>query len=150
MYQHAIQLENVTKRFSGHTAVRGLSLSIPRGGIFGLLGPNGAGKSTSIRMMLSIILPDEGRITLFDGERASRDLSMRIGYLPEERGLYRKMQVREQLSFLGEAKGLRRARAAELSRQWLARLGLSDWATKRVEDLSKGMQQKVQFIGSLL
>jgi ABC-2 type transport system ATP-binding protein len=150
MYQNAIELERVTKRFAGHTAVRNLSLSIPRGGIYGLLGPNGAGKSTSIRMMLSIILPDEGRITLFDGEQASRDLSMRIGYLPEERGLYRKMQVREQLSFLGETKGLRRARAMELSKQWLARLGLSDWATKRVEDLSKGMQQKVQFIGSLL
>ncbi len=150
MYQDAIQLDGVTKRFAGHTAVRSLSLSIPRGGIFGLLGPNGAGKSTSIRMMLSIILPDEGRITLFGGARASRDLSMRIGYLPEERGLYRKMKVGEHLTFLGEVKGLRRSRALELTKHWLARLGLSDWADKRVEDLSKGMQQKVQFIGALL
>ena len=150
MYRNAIELDRVTKRFAGHTAVRSLSLTIPRGGIYGLLGPNGAGKSTSIRMMLSIILPDEGRVTVFDGERASRDLSTRIGYLPEERGLYRKMKVGEHLSFLGEAKGLKRSRAAELTKQWLARLGLSDWAQKRVEDLSKGMQQKVQFIGSLL
>jgi ABC-2 type transport system ATP-binding protein len=150
MYRNAIELDGVTKRFAGHTAVRSLSLVIPRGGIYGLLGPNGAGKSTSIRMMLSIILPDEGRVTLFDGEQASRDLSTRIGYLPEERGLYRKMKVGEHLAFLGEAKGLSRGRAAELTKQWLARLGLSDWAQKRVEDLSKGMQQKVQFIGSLL
>lgn len=150
MSQDAIQLDQVTKRFAGHTAVRSLSLSIPRGGIYGLLGPNGAGKSTSIRMMLSIILPDEGRVTLFGGEQASRDLSMRIGYLPEERGLYRKMKVGEHLTFLGEVKGLKRSRAIELTKHWLARLGLSDWADKRVEDLSKGMQQKVQFIGALL
>jgi ABC-2 type transport system ATP-binding protein len=140
----------VTKRYSGHTAVRSLDLAIPRGSIFGLLGPNGAGKSTTIRMIMNILVPDEGRITLFGREAASRDLSARIGYLPEERGLYKKMQVLEQLIFLGETKGLPRRRARELSGQWLARLGLSDWAARRVEDLSKGMQQKVQFIGALL
>jgi ABC-2 type transport system ATP-binding protein len=150
MYETAITLERVTKRYAGHTAVRSLDLTIPRGGIFGLLGPNGAGKSTTIRMIMNILVPDEGRITLFGREPASRDLSARIGYLPEERGLYKKMQVLEQLVFLGETKGLPRRRARELSGQWLARLGLSDWAARRVEDLSKGMQQKVQFIGALL
>ncbi|HEX5818771.1 MAG TPA: ATP-binding cassette domain-containing protein [Gemmatimonadales bacterium] len=150
MYETAITLERVTKRYAGHTAVRSLDLTIPRGGIFGLLGPNGAGKSTTIRMIMNMLVADEGRITLFGGEPASRDLSARIGYLPEERGLYKKMQVLEQLIFLGETKGLPRRRARELSGQWLARLGLSDWAARRVEDLSKGMQQKVQFIGALL
>jgi ABC-2 type transport system ATP-binding protein len=150
MYETAIALERVTKRYAGHTAVRSLDLAIPRGGIFGLLGPNGAGKSTTIRMIMNILVPDEGRITLFGGEAASRDLSARIGYLPEERGLYKKMRVLDHLVFLGETKGLPRRRARELSGQWLARLGLGDWAARAVEDLSKGMQQKVQFIGALL
>jgi ABC-2 type transport system ATP-binding protein len=150
MYDTAIALERVTKRYAGHTAVRSLDLAIPRGGIFGLLGPNGAGKSTTIRMIMNILVPDEGRITLFGGEAASRDLSARIGYLPEERGLYKKMRVLDHLVFLGETKGLPRRRARELSSQWLARLGLGDWSARRVEDLSKGMQQKVQFIGALL
>jgi ABC-2 type transport system ATP-binding protein len=150
MYDTAIALDRVTKRYASHTAVRSLDLAIPRGGIFGLLGPNGAGKSTTIRMIMNILVPDEGRITLFGGEAASRDLSARIGYLPEERGLYKKMRVLDHLVFLGETKGLPRRRARELSGQWLARLGLGDWAARRVEDLSKGMQQKVQFIGALL
>lgn len=150
MYQHAVSVEGVAKRFAGHTAVKDLTLTVPKGGIFGLLGPNGAGKTTTIRMMLSIILPDEGKVTLFGGERASRQLSDRIGYLPEERGLYKKMQVLEHLQFLAEAKGLPRRRAKELAHQWLKRLGLEDWAKKKVEDLSKGMQQKVQFISALL
>jgi ABC-2 type transport system ATP-binding protein len=150
MYETAIALERVTKRYAGHTAVRALDLAIPRGSIFGLLGPNGAGKSTTIRMIMNILVPDEGRIMLFGGEAASRDLSARIGYLPEERGLYKKMRVLDHLVFLGETKGVPRRRARELSGQWLARLGLGDWAARRVEDLSKGMQQKVQFIGALL
>jgi ABC-2 type transport system ATP-binding protein len=150
MYDTAIQLDGVTKRYSGHTAVRGLDLRVPRGGIFGLLGPNGAGKSTTIRMIMDILRPDEGAIAVFGGERASRDLSARIGYLPEERGLYRKMPVLEHVTFLGETKGLPRRRARDLGAQWLARLGLGDWAARKVEDLSKGMQQKVQFIGALL
>lgn len=150
MYESAIVLDQVTKRFAGHTAVRALDLVVPRGGIFGLLGPNGAGKSTTIRMLMDIIRPDAGRITLFGGEAASRDLSARIGYLPEERGLYKKMQVLEHVVFLGETKGLARRRARELGEQWLARLGLGDWRSHKVEDLSKGMQQKVQFIGALL
>ena len=150
MYTNAIAVEHVTKSFAGHRAVRDLSLSVPRGGIFGLLGPNGAGKTTTIRMMMSIILPDAGTVTLFGGEKASRDLSTRIGYLPEERGLYRKMFVLDHLIYLGEIKGIARSRARQLATEWLARLGLADWSRRRVEDLSKGMQQKVQFIGTLL
>ena len=150
MYQNAIELSSISKRFAGHTAVRSLSLTVPRGGIYGLLGPNGAGKSTTIRMILSILLPDEGTVTLFGGEAASRALSMRIGYLPEERGLYRRMIVQEHLVFLAEIKGIPRARARELAKHWLARLGWSDWRKRRVEDLSTGMQQKRQFNGALL
>ena len=145
-----ITLDRVSKRFSGHTAVDQLSLEVPKGGIFGLLGPNGAGKSTTIRMIMNIITPDEGRIAVLGHESASRDLSDRIGFLPEERGLYKKMKVIDQLTFLGEAKGIGRATARKKAAQWLERLGLVDWTLKKVEDLSKGMQQKVQFIGALL
>jgi ABC-2 type transport system ATP-binding protein len=144
-----LRLDRVVKRFAGHTAVRTLSMAVPAGGIFGLLGPNGAGKTTTIRMIMNILTPDEGTITLF-GEPASRAHSDRIGFLPEERGLYRKMEVLEHLTFLGEAKSLRRSDAKARARAWLERLGLGDWTTHRVEDLSKGMQQKVQFIGTLL
>jgi len=145
-----VQVERVTKRFAGHTAVQDLSIQVPAGGIFGLLGPNGAGKSTTIRMILNILTPDEGRITLFSGETASRDLSARIGYLPEERGLYKKMRVGDHLTFLGEAKGIARGAARQKGLAWLDRLGIADWTMRKVEDLSKGMQQKVQFIGALL
>jgi len=149
MTDAVVRFDAVTKRFSGHTAVQQLSLTIPRGGIFGLLGPNGAGKSTSIRMLMSIILPDEGTVEVF-GARASREIGDRIGFLPEERGLYKKMGVMEHLIFFGETKGLSRHDARTRSLAWLERLGLSDWAKRKVEDLSKGMQQKVQFIGTLL
>jgi ABC-2 type transport system ATP-binding protein len=145
-----IVLEQVTKRFAGHTAVESLSLEVPGGGIYGLLGRNGAGKTTTLRIILGILTPDEGRITLFGDRVSGRSVSSRIGYLPEERGLYRKMRVLDQLVFLGEAKGISRARARRLAREWLARLELGDWANRRVEDLSKGMQQKVQFIGAIL
>jgi ABC-2 type transport system ATP-binding protein len=150
MSSSVVRVEGVTKRFAGHTAVHDLTMEVPAGGIFGLLGPNGAGKSTTIRMMLNILTPDEGRITLFGGEAASRDLSARIGYLPEERGLYKKMRVGDHLTFLGEAKGIARSAARQKAGEWLERLGIADWTMKRVEDLSKGMQQKVQFIGALL
>ena len=145
-----VRLEGVTKRFSGHTAVDRLSMEVPSGGIFGLLGPNGAGKSTTIRMIMNILTPDEGRITLFGKESASRDLSERIGYLPEERGLYKKMRVGDHLTFLGEVKGIQRRTARQKAGLWLERLGIADWTMKKVEELSKGMQQKVQFIGALL
>ena len=144
-----VKLAEVTKQFAGHTAVDRLSLEVPGGGIFGLLGPNGAGKSTTIRMIMNIITPDQGRISVL-GSASSRALSGRIGYLPEERGLYKKMKVVDQLTFFGEAKGITRKTARVKAGEWLGRLGISDWAVKKVEDLSKGMQQKVQFIGALL
>ena len=150
MYTNAIAVEHVSKSFAGHRAVRDLSLSVPRGGIFGLLGPNGAGKSTTIRMIMSIILPDSGTVTLFGGEKASRDLSTRIGYLPEERGLYRKMTVADQLVFLGELHGLKRADAGRRAAEWLEKLELASWSKKKVEELSKGMQQKIQLAGTML
>ena len=150
MSSPSVCVDRVTKRFSGHTAVHQLSLDVPGGGIFGLLGPNGAGKSTTIRLIMGILQPDEGRVTLFGSDRGSRRLSERIGYLPEERGLYKKMQVLEHLAFLGEVKGMPRAEARKRALAWLERLGIGAWAQKKVEDLSKGMQQKVQFAGALL
>ncbi len=144
------QLDSITKRYTGHTAVRRLSLTVPGGSVYGLLGPNGAGKTTSIRMMMSIIEPDEGTIRLFGQAADGRDLSHRIGYLPEERGLYKKMKVFDLLVFLAETKRLRRADARTRASEWLGRLGLEDWAEKKVDDLSKGMQQKVQFIATVL
>ena len=146
----AVLLDHVTKRFSGHTAVNDLSMVVPAGGIFGLLGPNGAGKSTTIRMMMDIIEPDEGKVVLFGAAGSGRELSERVGYLPEERGLYKKMKVLDHLIFLGEAKGVTRSDARTRALRWLDRLGITDWAPKKVEDLSKGMQQKVQFAGALL
>ena len=150
MSQAAVLVDRVTKRFAGHTAVHELSLEVPRGGIFGLLGPNGAGKTTTIRMMLHVITPDEGTITLLGGGGTGREMAHRVGYLPEERGLYKKMRVLDHLIFLAEIRSLSRAEARKRSLQWLDRLGLHDWTNHRVEDLSKGMQQKVQFIGALL
>lgn len=145
-----LKLEHITKRFAGHTAVRGLSLEVPPGGIFGLLGPNGAGKTTTIRMIMNILVPDEGHVVLFGKVSNGREHSERIGFLPEERGLYKKMKVLDHLIFLGEAKGVSRKTATIKAHQWLERLGLKDWAVRKVEDLSKGMQQKVQFISTLL
>jgi ABC-2 type transport system ATP-binding protein len=150
MSDSILKLERVTKRFAGHTAVRDLSLEVPRGGIFGLLGPNGAGKTTTIRMIMNILVPDEGRVLLFGKESSGREQSERIGFLPEERGLYKKMKVLDHLIFLGEAKGVGRKVAGTKARQWLERLGLTDWTNRKIEDLSKGMQQKVQFISTLL
>ena len=144
-----VSVQRVTKRYAGHTAVHALSLEVPSGGIFGLLGPNGAGKTTTIRMLLSIIIPDEGQVVLFGGGGSGRELAPRIGYLPEERGLYPKMRVLDQLAFLGEAKGLSRWDARKRAKEWLERLGIGDWAQRKVSDLSKGMQQKVQFAGAL-
>ncbi|AND69717.1 hypothetical protein ATSB10_22630 [Dyella thiooxydans] len=146
----SISVESVTKRFAGHTAVSNLSLQVPSGGIYGLLGPNGAGKSTTIRLIMGILQPDEGRIALFGAGGSGRNLSSRIGYLPEERGLYKKMKVLDHLVFLGEVKGISRTEARRRAMVWLERLEIANWAQKKVEDLSKGMQQKVQFAGALL
>jgi len=147
--ESAIRLSGVTKRFGDHTAVDCLDLSIPAGSIYGLLGPNGSGKTTTIRMIMGILLPDEGRVSLFGGD-PDDGRRRRVGYLPEERGLYRKMRVLDLLSFLGEIRGVAPATARERARGWLQRLELEGWADQKVEDLSKGMQQKVQFISTVL
>jgi ABC-2 type transport system ATP-binding protein len=143
-------LDRVTKRFAGHTAVDGLSLSVARGTVYGLLGPNGAGKTTTIRMILDIIEPDAGSVRLFGDAGGGRTHTGRIGYLPEERGLYRKMRVLDVLAFLAEVKGVERRAARIKATAWLERLGLSDWRLRRIDELSKGMQQKVQFISTIL
>ena len=150
MPQSVISVDRVTKRFSGHTAVKRFSMEVPQGAVFGLLGPNGAGKTTTIRMIMDIIRPDEGKVRLFGGLGTGRELSSRIGFLPEERGLYPKMQVQAQLAFLAEIKGLKHKDALTRGREWLERLGLGEWMDRKVEDLSKGMQQKVQFISTLM
>jgi ABC-2 type transport system ATP-binding protein len=144
-----LRLEGVSKSYDGVQAVRDLGLEVPAGTVFGLLGPNGAGKTTTIRMIMRIILPDEGAITL-DGEPFTDSTRNRVGYLPEERGLYRKMKVREALGYLGEIKGLGRRDAMQRAGGWLERLDLGEWAEKKVEELSKGMQQKAQFISTIL
>ncbi len=145
-----IEVGAVTKRFAGHTAVDALSLTVPPGVIYGLLGPNGAGKSTTIRMILNIYAPDSGTVRLFGEAGTGRDHSARIGYLPEERGLYPKMRVLDVLLFLAELKGVDRRTARTKALDWLERLGLADWRMRKVNELSKGMQQKVQFISTIL
>ena len=154
MAEPAIDIQQVRKSFDGHVAVRNLSLQVPRGTVYGLLGPNGAGKTTTIRMILDIIEPDAGTITIFGQSSIHGRDGNRIGYLPEERGLYKKMQVRRVLRFLAELKGVRGRDADKRIGIWLERLSLTgggkDWGRARVEELSRGMQQKVQFIGALL
>jgi ABC-2 type transport system ATP-binding protein len=142
-------LDHVTKRFGDFTAVNDLSLQVRPGRVFGLIGPNGAGKTTTIRMIVNITVPDSGRIELF-GETMSTPLQDRIGYLPEERGLYRKMKVGDQLRFFAELKDVRGKEADERIDNWLRKLQLSDWKAKPAKDLSKGMQQKVQFITAVI
>jgi ABC-2 type transport system ATP-binding protein len=150
----AVVIDRVVKRYDGHVAVRGLSLTVPRGAVYGLLGPNGAGKTTTIRMILNVIAPDEGTISLFGAAHRDPRAVDRVGYLPEERGLYKKMQVRRILRFLGELKGVSRREADRRIDYWLERFALKggerDWGTAKVDELSRGMQQKVQFIGTLL
>ena len=144
----SLALKDVTKSFDGVCAVDGLSLDVPSGQIYGLLGPNGAGKTTTIRMILGILVPDSGEISFgTGGEAPPKD---RIGYLPEERGLYPKMRVLDLLVFLGEIKSLPRHEARLRATRWLERFDLTERAARPVEQLSKGMQQKVQFIGTVL
>jgi ABC-2 type transport system ATP-binding protein len=144
-----IELRDLEKAFDGQSAVSWLSLVVPRDTVFGLLGPNGAGKTTTIRMLMDIIGPDRGEVRVFGHPRTRADLD-RIGYLPEERGLYRKMTVRDHLVFLGELHGLSRKALEPKADDWLERLGLADRAKSKVEELSKGMQQKIQLAGTLL
>jgi ABC-2 type transport system ATP-binding protein len=150
----AIELRNVVKRYDEHVAVRDLSLAVPRGAVYGLLGPNGAGKTTTIRMILNIIAPDSGTVRILGQPHTGEGVTDRIGYLPEERGLYKKMQVRRVLRFLAELKGVPGAEADRRIDVWLERLALKtaekDWGLAKVDELSRGMQQKVQFIGTLL
>jgi len=145
----AVRLEGVTKRFGKYTAVDDFDFEVPRGSICGLLGPNGSGKTTSIRMIMGILHPDEGRVLLF-GTTPKKARRRRVGYLPEERGVYKKMKCLELVTFLGEIRGVPRGEAKRRGRAWMERLGLGGWADRKVEDLSKGMQQKVQFIGTVI
>ena len=145
----SVELRGVRKQFDGQLAVDDVDLAVPAGSIYGLLGPNGAGKTTTIRMLMDILVPDRGEVLLFGRPRRPED-GARIGYLPEERGLYRKMTVEDQLVYLGELHGIGRSKARELAREWLGKLDLSDRAKAKVETLSKGMQQKIQLAGTVL
>ncbi|UCE18534.1 MAG: ATP-binding cassette domain-containing protein [Gemmatimonadota bacterium] len=143
----AIELKDVIKSFNGHVAVNNLTLSVPKGSVYGFIGPNGSGKTTTLRMIMNILYPDSGEIRIFD-EPISRPGIDRIGYMPEERGLYKRMKVRDLLQFFGELKNGKNVRAQV--DQWLERLDLNDWADKKIETLSKGMSQKVQFIATVV
>ncbi len=144
-----LSITNIRKRFGTHLANDGITLSIASGRIFGLLGPNGAGKTTLIRMITNIIMPDEGEI-LLDGQPMASLQQHRIGYLPEERGLYKKLTVAEQLTYFGQLKGLDAREALKRGSAWLHRMDAAGWESRKVQELSKGMQQKVQFIATIL
>lgn len=146
---NTLELRSITKRYDSFTAVDSLSLEIPRGCVYGLLGPNGAGKTTTIRMMIGIAVPDSGEVRMF-GEPFKPAHLKRVGYLPEERGLYKRMRVLELLIFFAGLKGVSREDASKRALSWLQRLELEKWAKSKVEELSKGMQQKVQFIAAVL
>ncbi|MBP6631988.1 MAG: ATP-binding cassette domain-containing protein [Kofleriaceae bacterium] len=146
----AVVVDGVGKQFGNHVAVDDLSFTVPTGVIYGVLGPNGAGKSTTLRMLNDIIAPDRGRIELLGGVAPGQDAAGRVGYLPEERGLYTKMPVAEMIAFMGELRGLTAADARRRAAAWLERLGLAQWSKNKVGDLSKGMQQKVQFACALI
>jgi ABC-2 type transport system ATP-binding protein len=145
----AVSIQGVSKTFASNRAVDRLSFDVPAGSIFGLLGPNGSGKTTTIRMILKILLPDEGTIRVL-GRDLDEDGKKRIGYLPEERGLYKGMRVGEQLAFFGALHGLSLGEARLRAQKWLARFDAADWYARKIQELSKGMQQKVQFIGTIL
>jgi ABC-2 type transport system ATP-binding protein len=144
-----LKVRNVTKQFDNFVAVDNLSLDVLPGRIYGLLGPNGAGKTTTIRMVVNITAPDSGSVELF-GQTMNPDLQNRVGYLPEERGLYKRMKVVDQLRFFGELKGLRSGDALRRIDEWLKRVKLTEWRDKKASDLSKGMQQKIQFVAAVL
>jgi ABC-2 type transport system ATP-binding protein len=147
----ALSLRNLSKRYATHLAVRDLDLTVPAGTIYGILGPNGAGKSTTIRMAMNIIARDTGDVSLLGADPAARpDVLRRVGYLPEERGLYKKMKVLDVIVFFARLKGLSAAAARRGAAEWIDRMGLGEWRGARVETLSKGMQQKVQFITTVV
>lgn len=144
-----IEVQNITKDYSNHRALDDVSLNIPKGSIFGLLGPNGAGKTSLIRIINQITGPDSGHV-LFDGQPLGQQHISKIGYLPEERGLYKKMKVGEQLLYLAQLKGLSQKEAMEKLKTWFVKFDIKTWWDKSVSDLSKGMQQKVQFVSTVL
>jgi ABC-2 type transport system ATP-binding protein len=146
---NALELHGVVKRFGKFTAVDRLDLAVPKGVTFGLLGPNGAGKTTTLRMIMNITKPDEGTVTVL-GQPMSEALQEKIGYLPEERGLYRKMKVVDQLLFFAAIKGVGRDTAMKRLSPWIDSMDLRPWLQKKTEELSKGMQQKVQFLGTIV
>jgi ABC-2 type transport system ATP-binding protein len=145
----ALTAKNITKRYTNHTALDDVSISIPEKKIFGLLGPNGAGKTTFIRIINQIIAADSGKIEIFGEPLHERHIAT-IGYLPEERGLYKKLKVGEQLIYLAQLKGLSKKEATDRSKAWIKKFQITEWWTKKVEDLSKGMAQKVQFISTVM
>jgi ABC-2 type transport system ATP-binding protein len=144
----AIEIRDVTKRFGSLTAVNNLTLTVPQGSIYGFIGPNGSGKSTTIRMIMNILLPDQGQMQVF-GRRTS-EVRDQVGYLPEERGLYKRMTVRRVLRYYGQLKGKSLAEIDPVIKTWMDRMQLTAWLDKKVETLSKGMSQKVQFISSIV
>lgn len=144
-----LQASHIVKQYAAHRALDDVTISVPRGKVFGLLGPNGAGKTTLIRIINRITLPDSGEVT-FDGHPFCPDDILHIGYLPEERGLYKKMKVGEQAVYLAQLKGLSRHEATLRLRQWFDKFGIMPWWDKKLEELSKGMQQKVQFVITIL
>jgi len=146
---HVLSLDHVSKRYGDHLAVDEVSFNMPKGSIFGLLGPNGAGKTSIIRMITHITKPDSGTITL-DGESIYNRHPEKIGYMPEERGLYKKMKVGEQLIYLARLKGLKLSEAKNRIINWMEKFEIYDWWDKKVEELSKGMQQKIQFIATVI
>lgn len=145
-----LQLEQINKSFGKLEAVKDLSLSVSPGTIYGFLGPNGAGKTTTIRMIMEIILPDRGRILINNTPNTAREILDRVGYLPEERGVYRKMKVREALEFFAELKGLKKSAHKPKIDAWVERFGMADVQMKKMEELSKGNQQKIQFLTAIL
>jgi len=144
-----VELQQVRKSYDKFVAVKDLSLEIEQGSIFGLLGPNGAGKTSTIRMMIGITVPDSGQVRMF-GEPFNRHHLRRVGYLPETSGLYKKMKVSEQLVLFGQLRGLSATDAAARAKKWCERMEIASWMDKKTEELSKGMQQKMQFISTLL
>jgi len=147
MTDNAVMLRRVTKTFGSHTAVDNLDLSVPKGSVYGFIGPNGSGKTTTLRMVMRILHPDRGEIEVL-GQQSHDAATDRVGYLPEERGLYKQMKVRDVLAYYAQLKGMPKCRDAIDS--WLARLGLAEWGDKQVQTLSKGMAQKVQFIAAVV
>ena len=149
MTEYILKVNNVTKRYANHTALKNVSISVPKGSIYGLLGPNGAGKTTLMRIINQITAPDSGSV-FFNNSKLCKEHIYQIGYLPEERGLYKKMKVGEQAIYLAQLKGMSYSDALEKLKLWFTKLDIIEWWHKRVEELSKGMAQKIQFIVTII